>query len=151
MGSKKSKWLQVGNFLLGTEKNSKGDFVVCKAVSGIWSIRWRNDTLMYGSMLGLMREKNAHEYLHTLLTLMYVASTYPHDLVALSTKNEMPLINGFAELIGKQNEYEQSLKPSISDEEDAKILAEERRMVELEADLKAADGNVVEDANANEL
>lgn len=142
MSRKKKEWLQIGNFLLGHEKNSKGDFVVCKAVSGIWSVRWRNDTLMYGSMLGLMSEKNAHEYLHALLTLMYVATTYPHDMVSLATRNEMPFIQGFAQLIGEQNDYEQSLKPPVSDEEDAKILEEERMMIELEDELKAeASGN----------
>ena len=65
-----NKWLQVGNFLLGVEKNTHGQYVVLKTVSGNYTVRWRDDTMMFAMMLNIMRraseDNNVKEYLHSL-------------------------------------------------------------------------------------
>ena len=129
------KWTQVGNYLLGIEKNATGGFVVCKTLSCNWSVRWREDTLMYGMMLNLIETEAAREYLHSLVTLMFVASTYPHDLVALTEKGEMPLMQGVIELVNEQAKYEASLRPQPTEEENQETIAELKQMAEIEKEL----------------
>ena len=132
---KKDKWTQYGNFLVGVEKNSTGDFLVCKSVASDWSVRWRDDTMMFGMMLSLTRNANAKDYMHSLITLMYVASTYPHDLVSLINRDSMPFMEGFAKLIEEQNSYEITLAPKTTDDEEAEALVDVRMTAELEKEL----------------
>ena len=145
MAKKKNddKWLQVGNFLLGVDKNAHGQYVVLKAVSGQWSVRWRDDSLMFAMMLNLMKraaeDDNVKEYLHSLITVMFITTTYLHDLVALSTKQEMPFCEGIAKLLKEQNDYEQSLEKKPTDEEDKKALEEVGQMTEIQEELEKLD------------
>ena len=150
MGSKKKdegKWLQVGNFLLGVDRNRNGQYVVLKAVSNGWKIYWRDDTMMFAMMLNLMRraaeDENAKEYLHSLITMMFITTTYLHDLVALSTKQEMPFCEGIAKLLKEQNDYEESLKEKPTEEEEKEALEETVRMREVEEELEKLDGDEV--------
>ena len=137
------KWLQVGNFLLGVDKNAHGSYVVLKSVSQAWSIRWREDTMMFAMMLNLMKrasgDDNAKEYLHSLVTMMFITTTYLHDLVALSTKQEMPFCEGIAKLLKEQNDYEESLEKKPTDEENDAALKEVGQMTEIENELKKLD------------
>lgn len=130
-----NKWTQVGNYLLGVEKNATGGFLVCKTLAGNWSVRWRDDTMMYGLMLGIIGTEAAREYLHSLLTLMFAVTTYPHDLAALAEKGEMPLMQGVVGLINEQAEYEASLKPQPTEEENQETIAEMKQMAEIEKEL----------------
>ena len=130
-----NKWRQVGNYLLGIEKNATGSFLVCKTVAGNWSVRWRDDTIMFGLMLSIVRNEAAEEYLHALITLMFTASSYPHDLVALMNKTELPVIQGFTKLIAEQNDYEASLKPQPTEEENQESLKEMKMIAEMEKQL----------------
>ena len=145
MAKKKNddKWLQVGNFLLGVDKNAHGQYVVLKAVSGQWSVRWRDDSLMFAMMLNLMKraaeDDNVKEYLHSLITVMFITTTYLHDLVALSTKQEMPFCEGIAKLLKEQNDYEQSFEKKPTDEEDKKALEEVGQMTEIQEELEKLD------------
>lgn len=129
------KWIQVGSYQIGIERNSVGSMLVCRSVAKNWSVRWRDDTMMFGMMLSLARNENAREYLHSLLTVMFVATTYPHDLVALTEKGEMPFMTGMAELLNKQNEFESSLRPQPTDEENQKAIDEMKRIAEMESEL----------------
>ena len=144
MSKKNEKWLQVGNFLLGVERNRYGGYVVCKAVGGGWSVRWREDTLMFATLLNAMKvsvgNDGVREYLHTLVSMMFMATSYMHDLVALSTKQQMPLCEGFARLLNEQTDYEVSLQgDDVSAEADEAALAEVVRMREVEEELEALD------------
>lgn len=142
---KDEKWLQVGNFLLGVDKNAHGSYVVLKTIVGNWSIRWREDTMMFASMLNIMRtaveNEGAKEYLHSLVTVMFVATTYMHDLVALSTKQEMPFCQGVAQLLKDQQDFEESVanekKPTKKEDEAA--LKEVAEMQEIQDELEALD------------
>ena len=146
MGKKKdeNKWLQVGNYLLGVDTNAHGSYVVCKSVTQNWSVRWREDTMMFAMMLNVMKQaaenENVKEYLHSLITVMFVATTYMHDLVALSTKQQMPFCEGVAKLLKEQQDYEDSLekkKPTKKEEEAA--LKEVGEMTEIQEELEKLD------------
>ena len=138
-----NKWLQVGNFLLGVEKKSQMRYVVLKTVSDSWRIYWSEESLMFAMMLQLMKrateDESVKEYLHSLITMMFITTTYLHDLVALSTKQEMPFCEGIAKLLKEQNDYEESLKEKPTDEEDKKALEETVRMQETLDELEKID------------
>lgn len=147
MGKKKdeNKWMQIGNYLLGVDTNAHGSYVVLKSVAGTWSIRWHESTMMFATMLNVMKvaveNENAKEYLHSLITVMFVATTYMHDLVALATKQEMPFCEGVAKLLKQQQDYEEKVekknKPTKKEEKEA--LAEVVRMREVEEELEKLD------------
>ena len=144
--SKKAKkeWLHVGNFLLGVEKHSMGSRVVCKSQAGNWQISWRDNTMMFQLMINLMKNENSHEYLHALVAIMFTVSTYPHDLVSVSERGTMPVMEGIAALIADQTKYELSLKPEATQEENDKALEEVGEMTEIQEELEnldEADGN----------
>jgi hypothetical protein len=140
----KKEWLHVGNFLLGVEKHSMGSRVVCKSQAGNWQISWRDDTMMFQLMINLMKNENSHEYLHALVAIMFTVSTYPHDLVSVSERGTMPVMEGIAALIADQTKYELSLKPEATQEENDKALEEVGEMTEIQEEfenLDKADGN----------
>lgn len=144
-----NKWLQVGSFLLGVEKKARCKYVVLKAVSDAWRIYWSEDSLMFAMMLQLMKhaaeDESVKEYLHSLITMMFITTTYLHDLVALSTKQEMPFCEGIAKLLKEQNDYEESLKEKPTDEEDKQALKEVGEMQEIQDELeKLEDGEDAE-------
>lgn len=139
-----NKWLQIGNYLLGVDTNAHGSYVVLKSVAQNWSVRWREDTMMFATMLNIMKQaaenENVKEYLHSLITVMFIATSYMHDLVALSTKQQMPFCEGVAKLLKEQNDYEQSLaekKPTKKEDEEA--LKEVVEMREVEEELEKLD------------
>ena len=142
MAKKKNedKWLQVGNFLLGVEKNAHGQYVVLKTVVSNWKITWSDTTMMFAMMLNIMKraaeDENVKEYLHSLITVMFISTTYLHDLVALSTKQEMPFCEGIAKLLKEQNDYEASLEKKPTEEEDRKALEEVGQMQEISDELE---------------
>lgn len=133
--------MQVGNFLLGVDKNAHGSYVVLKSVAQNWSVRWRDDTMMFAMMLNLMKravdDANTREYLHTLVTTMFITTSYLHDLLALANKQQMPFCEGVARLLKEQNDYEESLKkekPTPEQEEEA--LKEVAEMQEIQDKLE---------------
>ena len=140
---KENKWLQVGNFLLGVDKNAHGQYVVLKSIADNWRIVWRDDTLMFAMMLQVMRraadDNNIKEYLHSLCAIMFAATTYMHDLIALGTKQQMPVCEGFAKLLAEQAEYEGSLEKKPSDKEDEEALKEVGEMQEIQNELEKLD------------
>ena len=140
---RKDKWLQVGNFLLGLEKNSTGRFLVCKGVAGNWSVRWREDSLMFATVLNAMKvaveNSGVREYLHTLVSMMFMATGYMHDLVALSTKHQMPFCEGVAKLLKEQNDFELSLSAKPTAEQDENALQEVVELRQVEEELERLD------------
>jgi hypothetical protein len=146
--SNENKWLQIGNFLLGVDKNAHGSYVVLKTVSGQWTVRWKDDCLMFAMMLNLMAnaadDNNVKEYLHSLITVMFITTSYTHDLIALAAKNEMPFCEGVAKLLKEQTDYENSLDEKPTKEEEKQALKEVGEMTEIQEELEKldeADGN----------
>ena len=135
----KKEWLHVGNFLLGVEKYSMGSRVVCKSQAGNWQISWRDDTMMFQLMISLMKNENSYEYLHALVVIMFTVTTYPHDLVSVSERGTMPVLEGIAGLIAEQTKYELSLKPEATQEENDKALEEVGEITEIQEELEKLD------------
>lgn len=135
----KKEWLHVGNFLLGVEKHSMGSRVVCKSQAGNWQISWRDDTMMFQLMISLMKNENSYEYLHALVVIMFTVTTYPHDLVSVSERGTMPVLEGIAGLIAEQTKYELSLKPEATQEENDKALEEVGEITEIQEELEKLD------------
>lgn len=139
------KWLQVGNFLLGIEKSATGMCLVCKAVANNWQIRWREDTVMYAMMMNLIREggenENIREYIHSLITVFFTVTTYPHDLVSLSKRQTMPFMEGVVKLVHDQNEYEQSVsgETAPTPEQEEAALREVAETEEVKEELEKLD------------
>ena len=145
MGKKKEeKWLQMGNFLLGVEKNAHGSYVVCKTVSGHWMMRWREDNMMFLMMLNVMKQAaeddNVKDYLHSLVTVFYTCTSYVHDIVSIAERRECPFFEGFARLLKEEEEFEASVyaKSHTKDEEDA-ALKEVGEMTDIQEELEKLD------------
>lgn len=151
MGKKKDekKWLQVGNFLLGVDTNAHGSYVVLKSVAQNWSVRWREDTLMFGMMMNVMTQAaendGAREYLHSLAAIMFAATTYLHDLVAASTMKTMPFCEGVAKLLKEQQEYEERVaqKPEPTEVDEAAALQEVGEMTDIQETLEPVSDEVL--------
>ncbi len=146
MGKKiNNKWLQVGNFLLGIEKSATGRCLVCKAVANNWQIRWREDTMMFAMMMNLIKEgaenENVREYIHSLITVFFSVTTYPHDLVSLSKRQTMPFMEGVVKLVHDQNEYEQSVsgEAAPTPEQEEAALKEVAETEEVKEELEKLD------------
>ena len=146
MGKKiENKWLQVGNFLLGIEKSATGRCLVCKAVANNWQIRWREDTMMFAMMMNLIKEgvesENVREYIHSLITVFFSVTTYPHDLVSLSKRQTMPFREGVVKLVHEQNEYEQSVsgEAAPTPEQEEAALKEVAETEEVKEELEKLD------------
>ena len=137
-----NKWLQVGNFLLGVDTNAHGSYVVCKSVAQNWSLRWREDTMMFAMMLNVMRQaaenENVKEYLHSLVAIFFACTSYMHDLVALSQTKQMPFCEGLAKMLKEQQDFEEKLakekKPTKKEEKEA--LDEVVEMQEIQDELE---------------
>jgi hypothetical protein len=92
-------------------------------------------------ILVMLNNKDANNYLHSLITLQYAATTYTHDLVAMAEKQEIPFMEGFARLVEEQSAYENSVKNARQGEdgrskEDEKALRELKELSEMESELK---------------
>ena len=146
MGKKnENKWLQVGNFLLGIEKSATGRCLVCKAVANNWQVRWCEDTMMFAMMMNLIKEgaenENVREYIHSLITVFFSVTTYPHDLVSLSKRQTMPFMEGVVKLVHEQNEYEQSVsgEAAPTPEQEEAALKEVAETEEVKEELEKLD------------
>lgn len=136
------KWTQIGNYLVGIEENSLGTFMCAKSVSGVWSIRWRDDSYVYSVILSMLGEEKCHSYIESLLTLYFAATNYPHDLVSIIENQETPVMNGFAKLVHDQTAFESSLVQSPTEQADEDALNEVVEMEEIQDELARLDEEV---------
>ena len=139
MKKNEQKWTQIGNYLVGYEKNSLGRAICVRAVSGQWSIRWGDDTMVYAVLNRLLEDRNCHSYVEALLTLYFTATNYPHDFAALAEGHGTPFLNGFTDLINKQTELELSFRKEPSPEQDEAALKEVGEMQEIQDELEKLD------------
>ena len=141
---KEDKWLQVGNFLLGVEMNRNGAWFVVKTVGGEWSIRYGDGSMMFSVLANLGGDESCHRYLESLLTLMYAATSYPHDMVSIVERQTLPFINGFCKLLDEQTAFEVSVSKKATEQEDAEALKEVVEMREIEEELEKLDDELHE-------
>ena len=143
MSRRKKEKVQVGNFLLGLERNSKGNWLAVSTVSGEWQMRYGESHLMYGVLGGLVADERCHKYVHALLTMIFTAAAYPHDMTSVIEKQELPVINGFCKLVDERTQFETSLKEKMKPEDDDAMLDEVAEVTAVQEELERinAEGN----------
>lgn len=134
---------RVGNYLFSIQQNSSGSWLVARTVSGLWSIRWNEGHMMYGILMGLIADVKCHAYVDALMTMIYTASSYPHDMASLAEQQQIPFINGFCELVRKQTDLEVSLAEKPTGKEEKEALDETVHLREIEEELEALDNDEV--------
>lgn len=136
------KGLQIGNFLLGLEEEGDGArYMVLRTVVGNWSVRWREDTAMFGTMLNAMaaatENEGAKKYFGILFMAMFIVCTYAHDLESLARRKDTPFLEGIARLYQEELEYLATLdKQDATEEEDLDALEEAVRMSDLQEEME---------------
>ena len=106
---------RVGNFIVTKENGNGMDWVSIKAVSGFWTMRFRQDNMMFRMVNEMAGDENLHAYLESWVKMCYLKS-----------------YSDWSERQAKSEEV-------LSDEEDAKILEEERRKWEMKEELSDLD------------
>lgn len=137
--NQKKERLRISSFLLGREKNSLGQVLCVRAISGQWSIRWSEDTYIYAVLTRLMEDEKCHKYIEALLTLFFAATNYPHDFASVANNNGTPFMDGFSKLMNEQTDYEVSLQEKATSEQDEAALNEVVEMTEIEEELEKLD------------
>lgn len=134
---------RVGNYLFSIQQNSSGSWLVASTVSGLWSIRWNDGHMMYGILIGLIADVKCHAYIDALMTMIYTASSYPHDMASLVNLQQLPFIDGFCELVRQQTDREVSFAEKPTGKEEKEALDETVQLREIEEELEALDEDEV--------
>ena len=125
LGSKK----RIGNFVLTRKKQGKATFIIVSTLSGEWSMHFRADNKMF-RLLDTV-DRDAEYSLHTWITSLYAAS---HIVDGKFTGELMLSVNNYFERLGN------GLK-RLDDEDDAKVLGEERMAREMIDELEKLEDN----------
>ncbi|MBR8706943.1 hypothetical protein [Bacteroides pyogenes] len=134
--SKKKDGIQVGNFIVTRDSGSEHDWIGIKAVSGFWSIRFRDDNMMFVRIRELANNKEFHEYLEAWIRVCYLISNSTPDV---------PFLDEFFKSYSALSERLRALQNPVSTEDDEKVLEEERIMNNLKEAVKEVGEN--EDAD----
>lgn len=121
---------RIGNFIYTFVEEDDVSKLIVSSVSGEWRIIYNDSHYMYGILSFLLDDEKCHKYIDALFVMIYTASSYPHDMVSLAEKEEIPFINGFCKLIDEQTAFETSVSRKVSDEEDREALDDIVRMQE---------------------
>ncbi len=127
MSEKKEKNVvaRVGNFVIVKESGNGMDWVSVKAVSGNWTVRYRGDSMMYGSLLMMAKDEALRPYLENWVTSLYVMAQSVPDL---------EFYGDF--LKAYQALQERRENAPATEEEDKAALEEVRVMEEMKEELK---------------
>ena len=125
LGSKK----RIGNFVLTRKKQGKATFIIVSTLSGEWSMHFRADNKMF-RLLDTV-DRDAEYSLHTWITSLYAAS---HIVDGKFTGELMLSVNNYFERLGNGVKR-------LDDEDDAKVLGEERRAREMIDELEKLEDN----------
>ena len=117
--SKKTNGIQVGNFIVTRDNGSEHDWISIKAVSGFWSMRFRDDNGMFSRIRELTNNKELREYLETWIKVCFLISNATPDV---------KFMEEFFKSYSDLTERLRGLQQPVSPEDDAKILEEERNM-----------------------
>jgi len=118
MGKKKNEII-VGEFVITRDSGTPFDFMKITSKSGNWSMRIRQDQSVFEVIRELAKDESTHGYFETWIQIIYLMCTTVPDL---------EFIGEFAESYTALTKRQE--KHALSDEEDAKILEEERRKYE---------------------
>lgn len=123
----KKKPLQFGNFLVVREDSNEHVWISIKAVSGFWTMRFRDDNEMFERIRLLANNKDFHEYIETWIKVCYLMANCTPDAEFMKV---------FFEGYSQMNDRLLSRQKEISEEEDQKILEQEKTAYELKEKAK---------------
>lgn len=121
MSNKKTP-LRFGNFTVTRDSGNEHDWITIKAVSGFWTMRFRDDNEMFERIRLLANNKDFHEYIETWIKVCYLIANCTPDAEFMKV---------FFEGYTQMNDRLLSRQKEISEEEDQKILEQEKTAYEL--------------------
>ena len=119
--------LQFGNFTITRDNSNKHDWISIKAISGFWTMRFRDDNEMFERIRLLANNKDFGEYMDTWIKVNFLMSNCTPDA---------EFMKDFFEAYTKMNERLLSRRKQISEEEDKAILEQEKAAYELKEQAK---------------
>lgn len=119
--------LQFGNFTITRDNSSEHDWISIKAISGFWTMRFRDDNEMFERIRLLANNKDFSEYMETWIKVNFLMANCTPDA---------EFMKDFFEAYTKMNERLLSRRKEISEEEDQAILAQEKAAYELKEQAK---------------
>lgn len=119
--------LQFGNFTITRDNSSEHDWISIKAISGFWTMRFRDDNEMFERIRLLANNKDFNEYMETWIKVNFLMANCTPDA---------EFMKDFFEAYTKMNERLLSRRKEISEEEDQAILAQEKAAYELKEQAK---------------
>ena len=127
LGMSKKVPLQFGNFTITRDNSSEHDWISIKAISGFWTMRFRDDNEMFERIRLLANNKDFSEYMETWIKVNFLMANCTPDA---------EFMKDFFEAYTKMNERLLSRRKEISEEEDQAILAQEKATYELKEQAK---------------
>ena len=119
---------RVGNFVIVKEVGNGMDWVSVKAVSGFWTVRYREDNKMYGYLLMLAKHEDFRPYLENWITSLYVMA------------NAVPDLDFYEDFMNAYKAMNDRMQEKYTDEEDMKALEEVRTMEEMKEEIEKEGG-----------
>ena len=124
---------RVGNFVIVKESGNGMDWVSVKATSGFWTVRYREDSLMYGSLLMMAKDEVLRPYLENWVTSLYVMA------------QSVPDLEFYGDFLKAYHSMQGRMMPKdATEEEDKAALEEVRSIYEMEEGLSKGGGCAVE-------
>lgn len=121
---------RVGNFIVTRENGNGMDWVSIKAVSGFWTLRFREDNQMYHTVVMLCENDNLHTYLEGWINSVYVLG---------NTTPDLEFFEAFYNAFDSMNNRKKN-KP-VPEEEDKEILKEMKALEEMKEEFKKGDAD----------
>ena len=119
---------RVGNFVITKESGNGMDWLSVKAVSGFWTVRYREDNKMYGSLLMMAKHEDFRPYLENWITSLYVMA------------NAVPDLDFYEDFMNAYKAMNDRMQEKYTDEEDMKALEEVRTMEEMKEEIEKEGG-----------
>lgn len=117
------KKIQIHNFVVLKYKIDKTSFIKVSTVACDWSVLYREDSIMYLTLD--MADESQYEGIYNVMVGMYGAcNTVDQEF----TKELFDALNRFYDRL-------KALQNAVSEEEDAKVLEDEKRIVELKEEI----------------
>lgn len=118
--------LQIGNWIAEKVEMDGVDFMEVRASDGIFRFMYRIDSMMYGLLDNVRKEDKPG------------VGVIFNNVFAVSTLLDAEFQNDVTQAVGRA--IERVKANPVSDEEDAKILAEERAKSEMKKEMEEEDG-----------
>lgn len=135
--------IHIGYYVFSVETDENGSCITVRDVGDQWSIKWTDRHFMYAILVRWIADGKCNDYIESLMRMMMIAISYPHDAVAIGEKQDAPFLKGFVKLWKKQIAFEASVAKKPTKKEDEEALEETVQLREIEEELEALDEDEV--------